>query len=259
MKPDIKKIYNEHIDRANEKNRTERYKGNESWYHASSAGFCSRKIYFESVEQAEPTNPPNETSKRVMRLGTIVHEDLQSAFTDSIYTNSNTTNSNTKEKEIYNFQKEKFTFDSEGEIKLEEFNVRGFYDLVAVYSLLDAVYLYDFKTISSWGYKLKYGRNPMPNASVHQELQLATYGLWVEKEFGRLDGMYLAHYNKDTSMMNESEVPISSLKSARNFWNNVNEEHKRGLPMFREGVSPVEEWNCRYCQFYDLCKPPYKR
>ena len=53
------------------------------------------------------------------------------------------------------------------------------------------------------------------------------------------------------------EVPSYILKRAENFWANVNEEHEKGLPMFREGISPVEDWNCRYCRFLDHCNPPF--
>ena len=48
---DIEGIYTDYLDKKQEENRLERYKGNESWYHASGAGSCSRKLYFESVEK----------------------------------------------------------------------------------------------------------------------------------------------------------------------------------------------------------------
>ena len=77
---DFEKIYQDYIDSKNEKNRKERYEGKESFYRASSSGFCSRKIYFESVAQIEVTNPTAKKGHRIMRLGTIVHDDLQNAL-----------------------------------------------------------------------------------------------------------------------------------------------------------------------------------
>ena len=53
-------------------------------YRASSSGMCARKIYFEAIEKAEPTNPPNSKSARIMRLGTIVHEDIQGMLVKAI-------------------------------------------------------------------------------------------------------------------------------------------------------------------------------
>ncbi len=261
---DIEFIYNEHIKRKNEENFKERYDGKQNHYHASGAGTCSRKLYYESVELVESTNPPNEKSSRIMRLGTIVHDDLQQALSDTtIY--SNTISSNTtyeesiysKEKDIKNIQKESFKYYIEGEVFITDLNVRGFYDLVAVSDTDGSVHLIDFKTMASYSWSKKFGRYKDPEASKHQELQLGTYGLAVQEKFGRLDSMWLYYYNKDNSQMRAFQVPMSSLEHARNFWVNVNEEHKKGLPMFRERFSPVEDWNCRYCRFLDHCNPPF--
>ena len=269
----IEKLYTDYIALKNEENYKERDEGREKYYHGSGAGSCSRKLYYESVEQIEATNPTDEKSNRILRLGTIVHEDLEIALrkvqgnqtlkdmqsSDTIYSNtidSNTTDS--KEKEIHNLQKESFDFHIEKEIRLPELNVRGFYDLVAVSRDNGRVYLIDFKTMASYSWSRKFGyKNPDPYASIHQEIQLGTYGLAVEKEFGRLDGMYLYYYKKDNSQMRSVSVGLNMLKRAYNFWVNVNEEHKKGLPMFSQGVSPVEDWNCKYCRYLDHCNPPF--
>ena len=52
---DIEGIYRDFIDLKQEDNTKERYEGNEHWYHASGAGSCSRKLYFQSVLNVEPT------------------------------------------------------------------------------------------------------------------------------------------------------------------------------------------------------------
>ena len=50
---------------------------------------CARKIYFESIEKAEPDVPTTDTeirnyekSQRIMRLGTVVHGEIQDALKD---------------------------------------------------------------------------------------------------------------------------------------------------------------------------------
>ena len=230
----FEQIYEKYIDSKNEENRIERYAGREGFYRASSSGFCSRKIYFESVAQIEPTNPVEPKGKRIMRLGTVVHEDLQNAL---VYNNNiNNKELLTKEKIIKNKQKEKFHI--EGNVEIKELNVRGHYD--AVFEG-DNVYLFDFKTIASWSYSKKFGHNKDFDPSIHQELQLGTYGYAINEKFGRLDGMYLVYYNKDNSMMNSVVVPTSYTSRAYNFWYNINEEHKKGLPDFKQGVSPVQD------------------
>ena len=272
---DIEGLYEGYIARKNEENYKERYEGREKYYHGSGAGSCSRKLYFESIDQVEATNFTDERVNRLLRLGTIVHDDIQIALmkfqgnqilkdeksSDTIY--SNTIDSNTiycKEKEIHNLQKESFDFHIEKEVILPDLNVRGFYDLVAVSRTTGKVFLIDFKTMASYAWSRKFGyKNPDPSATKHQEIQLATYGLAVEKEFGRLDGMYLYYYKKDDSRMRCVSVGLHMLKSAYNFWVNVNKEHEKGLPQFRQGISPVEDWNCSYCKYLDHCNPPFHK
>ena len=79
---DCEKIYKEHTDRANEENRQIRYVGKEKYYSGSSSGHCSRKHYYKCIEKAEPTNLPNAKSKRIMRLGTVWHDDMEKALRD---------------------------------------------------------------------------------------------------------------------------------------------------------------------------------
>ena len=257
---DIEGIYNEYLDEKQEKNRVARYKGNEHWYHASGAGSCSRKLYFESVEMIKPTNLFDERTKRLLRLGNLVHEDIQNSLTHTrnreLYNRDNNRDSLLKEKEIKNKEKD-IEFLVEGEIKIEELKVRGFYDVVAKQGVHEQqIYLYDIKTCGGWSWKMKFGRNKKINTSIHYELQLGTYGYAIQKQFGQLDGMYLYYYNKDDSQMRTVQVPLTYVSRAYLFWKNINDEHKQGLPRFRTGVSPVQKWQCNYCQFLDHCNPP---
>ena len=254
---DIEGIYNDYLDKKQEDNRLKRYKGNESWYHASGAGSCSRKLYFESVEKVKASNPLDAKTKRLLRLGSNVHDDFEKALTHYNRVHNSVSNSvlndvHNQEKEINNKEKG-LKFHTEQEIRIEDLNVRGFYDIVAEG---DEVYLYDLKTCGGYSWKLKFGRKPSFNPSIHYELQLGTYGYAVKEELGRLDGMFLYYYNKDTSMMRAVSVPLTYVSRAYLFWKNVNDEHKQGLPPFRKGVSPVQDWQCNYCQFLNHCNPP---
>ena len=259
---DIEGIYNSYLESENEKNRKKRYDGNEHWYHASGAGSCSRKLYFESVLKEEPTNDLKNRNRRVLRLGTIVHNDFDKAFNlynKQVYKQVNSTSKN-KEK---NNKKEikDLKFHVEEEITINELNVRGFYDLVAEDGREEGspIYLYDLKTSAAYSWKLKFGRNsPFQNQGIFYELQIGTYGYAVKEKFGRLDGMYLYYYKKDDSVMKCVPVPLTYVSRAYLFWKNIKDEHKQGLPQFRDGISPVQKWQCNYCQFLDLCKPPHK-
>jgi len=257
---DIEGIYNQYLDEKQEQNRIERYEGNEHWYHASGAGSCSRKLYYESVERLKPTIQFDERTKRLLRLGTAIHDDIQNSLTrahsNRDYNIDNTIKLTDIEKEINNKEKE-IDFKVEGEIRIDELNVRGFYDIVAKQNIPEKkVYLYDIKTCGGWSWKMKFGRNKTLNPSIHYELQLGTYGYALEKEFGQLDGMFLYYYNKDDSQMRAVEIPLSYISRAYLFWRNINDEHKQGLPNYQVGVSPVQKWQCNYCQYKEICNPP---
>ena len=256
--PNIQKLYDNYINVANDLNRNERYKGKEEYYHASSAFSCRRKLYFETVLVADRTNPPNDSSSRKMRLGTIFHNEMEKCFdyynNGGILYTKGITSSNTK-----GIPRASFSVYQEKEIIIDFVNVRGYYDLVLQMDSGE-VYLYDYKTMGSFPWKIKFGNKPVfkytkpPKKSFKYEFQLGTYGYAIKKQFGRLDGMYLVYYNKDTSVMRQVPVDLSYTEKAIQFWKEVNSEHKLGMPKLENGLSPVESWECSYCQFKDLCQ-----
>ena len=251
-------IYHEYLAHKNELNRKERYEGNESWYHASGAGFCSRKLYFESVEKAVPTNPPNKRSSRIMGLGTAIHNEIQSSL---LYYNNINKDINKDNNNIDNIaQYSVHNFHTEGEIVLEDLNVRGFYD-VLMEDYTDSkenpyIRLYDIKSIGSYGYKKQFSSKFAYDIPESYFLQLSTYGLAIREKYGQLDSMDLVYYNKDDSRMKKLSVPLDYLSKAHRYWNVIGDEHAKGLPLFRQGTSPYKDWMCGYCQFKDHCKPP---
>ena len=250
-KPEISKIYNAYIETQNEENVNNRYVGKEKYYHASGANMCLRKHWFQ-INSAPETDKPEMVSKRIMRLGTVVHTDYENALnwyeknrkngSDIISSNYSTNNSSIS------------SISTEGEIILPELNVRGFYD--AVFQMeTGEVYLYDFKTIRAYPYKLKFGRDPRPQKGPTHEIQLATYGLGVREKFGRLDGMFLYYYNKDSSVCKEREVELEFLEYAQDYWVGVNEKTSGVVPPpVRIDESPMQRWECNYCTYLTHCQ-----
>ena len=49
-------------------------------------------------------------------------------------------------------------------------------------------------------------------------------------------------------------VPLKFVDLAYEYWKLIHLLHQSGLPPIEDGVSPVEKWECNYCNFYDLCK-----
>ena len=258
----FEQIYQDYLLAKNEENRKDRYDGNEGWYHASGAGLCSRKLYFESVEKTQPTNPPNKSSMRKMRVGTILHQDIQDSLIlyNNIYNNiqDNIKKDNILQSNIT--QEYNVKFDVEGEIRLPSLNVRGFYDVVSRdCSAEKTVKLYDIKTTASFSFARKFSRKLIsPQENRNHYLQLGTYGLGLREEGLDVDQMSIIYYNKDNSTMREVVVPNMFIDEAKRYWYSINEEHSKGLPGFNFGTSPANAWICGYCQFKSRCNPPPK-
>ena len=254
----LEDYYLNYINNKNEDNYQKRYIGKEDYYHASGAGFCSRKLYYQSIEKAEPTNVTPSVGKFRMRFGSIFHDDFQDALVNNISINTNSNiyiNTKNKEKNKVLYKK-KVKFHVEQEIIIPDLNVRGFYDVVAEQQEEETrIYLYDLKTVASYPWMRKFGRN-ITDTSENYTLQLGTYGAAVKEQFGRLDGMYLYFYNKDTSQIRNVFVSDNYVGLAKNYWRNIQREHAQGLPQFIKGISPAEQWACGYCEFLDHCNPP---
>ena len=138
-------------------------------------------------------------------------------------------------------------------IDIPDLNVKGFIDIVVELETGE-VYVYDIKTIGSWSWRFKFGRKKENKPSIHQELQLGTYGYAVREEFGRCDGLFLLYYNKDSSDVRQVEADIDFIDQSYNYWTRVQDLHKvYGLPHLQDGESPVMPWECKYCQYKDLC------
>ena len=77
----------------------------------------------------------------------------------------------------------------------------------------------------------------------------AIYSLGDEK------GETLAGYDKLLSKgLEVSRNSLGNSLSAGDAWvfsslKDINKEHKLGMPMFKEGISPAYPWMCNYCQF----------
>ena len=260
----FEQIYHEYLLHLNDLNKKERYKGNESWYHASGAGFCSRKLYYESVEKAEPTNPPNKLSTRVMGLGTAIHNELQSSllyYNNINKDNINKDNINKDNINKYNIvQHKRYNFLVEQEIVIKDQNVRGFCDVI-VEDYTDSeddpyIRLYDFKSVGNYGFRKQFSSKFTKEDPMTYFMQLSTYGLAVKEKYGNLDSMDLIYYGKDDSRMKKLPVDLMYLSKARRYWHVINDEHSKGLPIFKLGTSPYKEWMCNYCQYRDHCRPP---
>jgi predicted RecB family nuclease len=119
----------------------------------------------------------------------------------------------------------------------------------------------DIKTTHSWKWKMMFGRTSRePKPSRMYELQLGTYALGiVEQEDIEYDNisLYLVYYKKDDSMMKSISVNRVWMDNAAEYWESLNQtldmvESEEDLPRGSLNV-PIEDWECRYCQFEPIC------
>ena len=214
-------------------------------FHASSAGSCYKKQLYKYFKY--PETPMDEKSYRILRLGTIVHKDVEEAIR---WYDSNNIDPNEK---IY----------VEQPIKIESLNVVGTYDS-GIWKIKENTFkVYDLKTAAAYKWSKKFGNkvNREKDSDRNYKLQVGTYALGIKKEMDvdRIE-MYLVWYNKNTSMMREQIISPDWMDKALEYWNELNEILEESGVMFVEELQPensigvpFQSWECSYCSFREIC------
>ena len=243
----LETIYDDYLERLQEE-RKEQYKGYEEWFSGSSAGYCYKKQWYK-INGYEP-EPFDQRTKRLLRLGTIVHKDFENALSEAE-------------------PLENVTIYLEHEIKLPKFKVVGHLDHCLIRKSDDGIEMYvsDLKTMASYSWTKKFGReakkrsiNSSPNIG-NYELQVATYALGMLEELSLMSSISLniVYYNKNDSKMKTVEIPTEALDHAAAYWNDLNdfidEDDSIGdIPPDGAVGVPMQSWECRYCQYSKICK-----
>ena len=237
---EIESIYNAYL-----KEQEKLRERDKNVFHASSAGSCYRKQMYSYYDY--PSDAKDDKSYRLLRLGTIVHSDVESAI--SLYQNR------FPEKDIYIEQK----------VHIKDLEVSGTFDAGEMITIngRKEFTLYDLKTAAAYKWTTKFGRkqNRVADSDLNYKLQLGTYALGVKDKYNPNHiYMYLLWYNKNTSQLREQMVSPEWIDKAREYWEEVYEikedlgkSFERELePMMTYGV-PMQDWECSYCQFESIC------
>lgn len=248
MKLDLKEIYNDYLTEKESINKLNYKKKNPNkYYRASAAGHCFKKHWY-SINGYEGTSTGDDRSKRLLRLGTIVHEDIEKAID---WYDNKISDDLSNEYDV--------SFHTEYGVLIEELNVMGSADIVLLDSEGTASVL-DIKTTHSYKWKMMFGRNKEKSPSRMYELQLGTYALGVcNQENVNPDSisLYLVYYKKDDSSMKYVDVNPVWMDNAAEYWVTLNEtlslvKEEADIPRDTLNV-PIENWECRYCQFESIC------
>tara|TARA_R100000656_G_scaffold80575_1_gene59002 strand:+ start:930 stop:1670 length:741 start_codon:yes stop_codon:yes gene_type:complete len=215
-------------------------------FHASSAGSCYRKQLYSYFDF--PKDDLDNKSLKVLRLGTVVHSDVEEAITK--YQDAN------PEKLIW----------IEENIIIPELNVTGTFDYGEIINEDDksTFNLYDLKTAAAFKWSTIFGikKNRKENSTRMYKMQLSTYGMAIKERFDPDHMMmYLVFYNKNTSMMREKLVMNGWMDTALEYWVELNQWledtgkkyfEEELMPGIIEGV-PFENWECGYCSYSSIC------
>jgi len=238
---DIKSIYHDYLVHLESKRDRTKNK-----FHASSSGSCFRKQMYNYYEF--PQDVKDNKSYRLLRLGTIVHEDIENAL---MYYGGHTHGGR-----IY----------IEHEVEIEPLNLVGTFDAGEMITDGDKVTfnLYDMKTAAMYTWSKKFAReikNRDPKVDTNYKMQIGTYALAMNEKHD-LDkiNMYLVWYRKNDSFIRETLVNNKWIDKALEYWTEVNdilEESGKGFeedltPGWYNGV-PFKEWECSYCPYYSIC------
>jgi hypothetical protein len=220
------------------------------YLRASSAGSCFKKQWFSLREEEYKQNELDDRVLRLLRLGTIVHADIEKALVD--YQENNDEN---------------IEIATEQEIILPDLKVVGHLDAAILHKEdgKDGSYIqadiFDVKTCASYKWRMKFGRQKEANPSFNYEMQIGTYGLGVQAKY-EVDEVTLSllWYNKDTSAMRVQEIDAlkwtsEALQYWDDCWESINsvENPDDMIPGIDYGV-PMMDWECRYCGFTKYCK-----
>ena len=245
-------IYDNYVDNQSTLHNIKRKENKEEgWFSASSAGSCFKQQFY-SLRDEIATDKPSKEAMRKMRLGTIMHKDFENAMIEN------------KEKNLAGFS-DSFKYFAEYPIKIPELRVQGTLDC-AIYDAENSILTVgDLKTIGSYPYKLRFGREWFKNKSkisTNYELQLATYTIAMLKEIGdclKVD-MQLIFYNKDTSRIRTKPVDLFMRDDAEMYWQDLadfideeGEDIRHIKPNSCVNV-PTQQWECNYCRFRSLCE-----
>ena len=244
---DIITIYDNYLKEIEEQRREEYKKSNEDkFFRASMAGSCHKKhLYYLQDSEAKEME---SRSRRLLRLGTIVHKD----FEDALVTHS--LNSD-------------IPIMCEFEIEIPDLRVKGTLDIAYMNHETSTMEVYDLKTMATYKWSKMFGhiKNRDKNPSRNYELQLGTYALGLQKENNEWEyALYIIYYKKDNSMLKPVQISNTYITEAKLYWEQLNESTENGtlspddLIAGSAPSTPVYEWECKYCQFSPICDTPFR-
>ena len=148
-----------------------------------------------------PQDTKDKRVQRLLRLGTIVHKDIEDAIAHYEDVNSD------GNEQVF----------IEDKIELKELNVVGTYDVGRLDVEKNKFTLWDLKTAAMYTWTTVFGRkeNRKANAGRNYKYQLGTYALGINQKYkvSKVE-MYLLWYRKNDSFWREQLVSPEYIEKA---------------------------------------------
>jgi len=185
----------------------------------------------------------------LLRLGTIVHKDIEDAIAHYCTEFMN----NDGNEQVF----------LEDKIELKELNVVGTYDVGKLNMEENKFTLWDLKTAAMYTWTTVFGRkeNRKANAGRNYKYQLGTYALGINQKYkvSKVE-MYLLWYRKNDSFWREQLVSPEYIEKALKYWVKVNETledigkffEDELKPGYWDGV-PYQDYECGICSYKSIC------
>lgn len=241
---DVIGIYNDYLKKENKLKLNQRNEQSDGRFSASSAGMCAKKLWF--AKNDFPKRDLDEKTMRLFKLGTLIGNDIEAAM--KIHSSENI--------KVY----------TEEYLQDDELNIGGSFDLLIVDSTTNKGYLYDYKTCSSYKWKMMFGhlKNRDPNPANNYEFQLGTYAMMLNKTKKFCDEiveMNLIYYNKDTSLTKEKKVDLQYIDFAKKYWEKAKYIAEKDQEPENQKMVPYYKWECggTWCIYSDSCNSIYKK
>ena len=237
---DIESLYHSYL--VQKENLRER---DEKLFHASSAGTCLRKQMYSYYDF--PQDAKDKRVQRLLRLGTIVHKDIEEAIAHYEDVNSD------GNEQVF----------IEDKIELKELNVVGTYDVGKLDMEENKFTLWDLKTAAMYTWTTLFGRkeNRKVNAGRNYKYQLGTYALGINQKYkvSKIE-MYLLWYRKNDSFWKEQLVSPEYIEKALEYWVTVNETLEDCGKLFEDDLKPgywegvpYQDYECGICSYKSIC------
>ncbi len=212
---DVKKLI---LGDIREKDREHKEKPRSGLWNPSLFGRCYRLQYYNRKDVPQ-SNPPDEKALFTFRLGTMIHEDIQSLLP------------------------------KEGvEVEVTKDDIHGFVDYVG------KDYVVDFKSAGMWVFKKVNGKKYCPSENMVNLLQVVAYGVLLEKPWA-----FLTYISKENYEMKTFEFKVSEwahelegeLAILRGFWSQERLPPPSPRAYCNSGGKSME---CTYCSWSSLCE-----